>query len=306
MLSQRIGFGSLMIAGCVGLVWADAWLSQQLAPLWWPELPMNPLEALYQGALTSLVVAGLIGWAAVELGRLLRQGGYRPITWWAGLVSFWMAVSPWVASQFWRAEPWQMLCRALVVATAGALVAVIVRRRIVGAAGDVASTVFIVSYVGLFGSYAVRLRVEVGGWAGAWLLLYFIAVVKVADIAAYFVGSAVGRYRLAPRLSPGKTIEGFVGALVSGGAAGLALARLGAIIAPAGGERLWPGGLQAIVFGVIMGFVGQVGDLCESLLKRDAIRKDSGRAIPGFGGVLDLIDSPLLAAPVAYALLVAW
>jgi phosphatidate cytidylyltransferase len=122
-----------------------------------------------------------------------------------------------------------------------------------------------------------------------------VAVVKAADIGAYATGRTLGRHKLIPWLSPGKTIEGFFGGLVFSGIAGACIAiylrgPVPAVIAVGGG------------YGVILGAIGQLGDLLESLLKRDAGVKDSGN-VPGFGGVLDILDSPLLAAPAAYWLL---
>ena len=120
---------------------------------------------------------------------------------------------------------------------------------------------------------------------------------KSTDIGAYFGGRALGRHKMIPWLSPGTTWEGlFFGVLTAGGVAaamGHSLPGHGMAMAP------W----QGFVFGAIIGAIGQVGDLLESLMKRDAEVKDSGRLIPGFGGVLDVIDSPLFAAPFAYLLL---
>jgi len=121
--------------------------------------------------------------------------------------------------------------------------------------------------------------------------------VKFTDIGAFFGGKALGRRKLIPWLSPGKTWEGlFFGLLTA--------AAVGAAMSPAIGPRTgyilpwWKGA----IFGAILGGIGQLGDLLESLMKRDAEVKDSGSLVPGFGGVLDIIDSPLLAAPFAYLL----
>jgi phosphatidate cytidylyltransferase len=122
-----------------------------------------------------------------------------------------------------------------------------------------------------------------------------IAVVKASDIAAYAVGSLVGRHRMAPIVSPGKTWEGAAAALV----AAVAVAWLVC-------ERLADGGTRPVggwlVFGVAVGLAGIAGDLSESLVKRDLQAKDSGGALGGMGGFLDLVDSLLLAAPVAWVL----
>ena len=114
--------------------------------------------------------------------------------------------------------------------------------------------------------------------------------VKFTDIGAYFTGKSLGRHKLIYWLSPGKTWEGLAGGLVFAAAVGAGCA---AFL----DEMTW---WQGLIFGPIVGFVGQCGDLLESLMKRDADVKDSGSVIPGFGGVLDVIDSPLVAAPVAY------
>ncbi|MCP4379805.1 MAG: phosphatidate cytidylyltransferase, partial [bacterium] len=113
------------------------------------------------------------------------------------------------------------------------------------------------------------------------------------DIGAYFTGSAIGKHKLIPWLSPGKSWEGLIGGLVTAAGVSILITHL------AGLEiAIW----QSAIFGVVIGLAGQFGDLCESLLKRSAKLKDSSKMVPEFGGILDIIDSPLLAAPVAYAL----
>lgn len=123
---------------------------------------------------------------------------------------------------------------------------------------------------------------------GRWALLA-LAVTWAADVAAYAVGSRIGRRALAPRLSPGKTVEGTVAGIA---AAALAAAALGAVYG------LAPVGIAIVA--VLAGPAALAGDLLESALKRAAGAKDSGRLIPGHGGVLDRIDGLLLVAPVVY------
>jgi phosphatidate cytidylyltransferase len=123
-------------------------------------------------------------------------------------------------------------------------------------------------------------------------LLAFLIVIWANDIAAYFVGLAIGRHKLAPRVSPGKSWEGAIGGLAGGLAAGLLLA-----------GWLPLGRAQAALWSAAVTIVSQAGDLFESALKRRAGIKDSGRLLPGHGGVLDRFDGVLLAAPVAYLLL---
>lgn len=130
------------------------------------------------------------------------------------------------------------------------------------------------------------------------LVFFLIFVVKMTDIGAYFTGSRFGRHKLIPRISPGKTVEGFIGGLVIGTVGGA----LFYMAAPAWFEFV---GVRMNVFhSVLLGFalslIGTVGDLTESLLKRSSGAKDSGRFIPGMGGLLDVIDSLLFAAPAMY------
>ena len=124
------------------------------------------------------------------------------------------------------------------------------------------------------------------------IILLILLVVKFTDIGAYFGGRRFGRHKLIPWLSPGKTWEGLFFGLITAGGVGVACA-VGMGILP-----WWKG----LVAGALIGGIGQLGDLLESMMKRDAEVKDSGKLIPGFGGILDIIDSPLLAAPFAYIL----
>jgi phosphatidate cytidylyltransferase len=134
-----------------------------------------------------------------------------------------------------------------------------------------------------------------GGAAGnRFLLIYILAVTKFSDVGAYVVGSLVGRHKMIPRISPGKTWEGFAGAIATSLTISVALTWwLGA---PIHAMSLTDG----IALGLLIPLISVVGDLAESVVKRDASIKDSGRTIPGIGGALDLIDSLLFSAPVLY------
>jgi phosphatidate cytidylyltransferase len=133
-------------------------------------------------------------------------------------------------------------------------------------------------------------------------LVLFLVAVKGTDVGAYFVGSAIGRHKLVPWLSPSKTWEGLLGGLAFGVGCSVGFVALFAPVFSADTTddiTL----LEAAVFGLVLGAFGQGADLCESAIKRDAGLKDAGRTVPGFGGVLDVIDSCLLSSPVAYVLL---
>lgn len=139
----------------------------------------------------------------------------------------------------------------------------------------------------------------VGALAGTMLVMLPVAVTWATDTGAYAFGRMFGRHKLIPSVSPAKTVEGAMG--------GLLIAVVGAwayvqfLLEPFAQLSLAPLGI--IVFGIIVGVVGQVGDLAESLLKRDAGVKDSSRLLPGHGGILDRFDSLLFVLPVAYLLL---
>jgi len=129
---------------------------------------------------------------------------------------------------------------------------------------------------------------------GRFYLIYFIAVTKFSDMGAYAVGSLIGRHKLIPRISPGKTWEGFGGAILFSTLASLAFQAL------AHDRLAGLTALHAVVLGVLLGAAAVLGDLIESLFKREAGVKDSGRFIPGIGGILDLLDSLLFNAPLMY------
>jgi phosphatidate cytidylyltransferase len=164
------------------------------------------------------------------------------------------------------------------------------------AIGHMAGTVLSTLYLGGQAWFLMALRVKTSartGFEGSTaVILMILLVVKFTDIGAFFGGKLFGRHKLIPWLSPGKTWEGLICGVCVAGVVGLACA-------PQVSHLTWPKG---IIFGAIIGLVGQGGDLLESLMKRDAEVKDSGQLIPGFGGVLDVIDSPLLASPFAYML----
>jgi len=131
---------------------------------------------------------------------------------------------------------------------------------------------------------------------GRWWLAYLLIVTKIVDICAYFGGKSLGRSKLAPSISPNKTREGavigFLGALLLS----LLFSYFGAELS--GGRFSLPL-IDAIILGGILGVLGQLGDLAESLLKRDVQVKDSNK-LPGLGGILDMLDSVLFTVPVIY------
>ena len=170
----------------------------------------------------------------------------------------------------------------------------------------IALTVFTIAYLGLLPSFLLQIRWPhgEGGHDTRWLALAFalaVFVPKFCDIGAYFTGKflagrVLGRHPMTPILSPKKTWEGAVGGLVMAALIAVLIDGLGPVFGSSG-DCHW---MTAAAFGVTVAVAGQLGDLAESLLKRDCQTKDASQSVPGFGGVLDVIDSLLFAAPVAY------
>jgi len=169
----------------------------------------------------------------------------------------------------------------------------------------------------------LRCAVDTPSEEGAWLLLVILLVTKASDIGAYFMGSTVGRHKLIPAISPGKTVEGAIGGLAASATVALAFAlaaRWTTSSPDASGVAMLlrdatlsfsldhssgavSPAVRAVVFGLLLSAFGQIGDLFESCLKRDAGAKDSGSVIPRYGGILDLVDSPVMSVPVGWFLL---
>ncbi|HVG18533.1 MAG TPA: phosphatidate cytidylyltransferase [Blastocatellia bacterium] len=158
---------------------------------------------------------------------------------------------------------------------------------------SVSATLFGVAYVALLASFLVGVRMiqTPESRLASKLLTMFFAMVMMTDTGAYYTGRSIGRHKLAPRVSPGKTVEGAIGGLIAAVITG-PLCRW--IFFP----EIHPA--NAMALGATIGVLGQVGDLAESMLKRGSGVKDSGNLLPGHGGMLDRVDSILFCAPLLY------
>ncbi len=276
-MKTRIILGSTMIALLAGLFWLD-WYLENSATLAVIALPM------------VLVFLPIWGGAFIELRRLGKSASMEllPVSGLCGAIL--LAGLPFLTQAQILPDSvgtWPLVLLVLWLTAIGAFVEQMVRSRIDGGLISVMGTLGAVIYLGVGGAVILSIRINYG--VGA--LVLFLAAVKSTDIGAYFTGSAIGKHKLIPWLSPGKSWEGLFGGLfVAAGVSVLLTAVLGLVE-----MDLWP----AVMFGLAVGLTGQFGDLCESLLKRSASVKDSGSAIPQYGGILDVIDSPLIAGPVA-------
>jgi phosphatidate cytidylyltransferase len=163
------------------------------------------------------------------------------------------------------------------------------------ALGDIATTLFGATFIGTLFGYIIGLRLlngpPRGEETGSDLVFLLFFVVWASDTAAYYTGSTIGRTPLAPQVSPKKTVEGAVGGVIGA---------LAATFVARAWFMHWLSLIDCLVLGLLLGVIGILGDLVESMLKRGAGVKDSASVVPGHGGILDRVDSVLYAAPVLY------
>jgi phosphatidate cytidylyltransferase len=295
-LRNRLTFGPLMLAGLFLLLWLDYKAQHWTVGAYTYRNQPQGLAGL--GLMVLLLI--ILPAAVQELATLFAAERVKPYRLIAAL-GCGALIGHAFATQFpeFREEAAPVLAFIIVMVMLGAALARAAQRQPQDAILHMAGTVLATLYLGGLAWFMVALRVkgsdQVRG--STVLLLMVLLCVKFTDIGAYFGGRALGRHKLIHWLSPGKTWEGlFFGLLTAAGVGALCAIW----IDPRRGYSLpwWKGA----IFGAVIGGIGQLGDLLESLMKRDAEVKDSGKLVPGFGGVLDIIDSPLLAAPFAYLL----
>jgi len=243
------------------------------------------------GWVYAAAMALVMALAAREYGDLFRRGGLRP----SPFLLIGGAAALVLARQAWGFDDTPALLAALALA-AMAWHLVDFERGAPRSGTDFGVTLGGVVYVGLVGGYLVSLRNLPDG---LWWLLISLPAVWIGDSAAYFIGRAYGRHKMAPRLSPKKSWEGYAAGIV------------GAALAGAGLATLYTTGLHqastitvaaGLILGLVVGLVTPLGDVGISMMKREMQVKDTGTLLPGHGGVLDRIDSWLWAGVLGYYL----
>lgn len=270
------------------------------------------LFAIAQGGLWVLgTVVAVVVLAQRELYGLIEDKGARPVVGFGLAAGAALPVVAYIGNEYHAT----MLMTFALLAV---MIAQLRRRQVTEAMASISGTFFGVFYVGWLLSHVIPLRffterivadegeadaVRLGlvPESGAFLLVYCLTVVVLCDTGAYFAGRAYGKRKLAPSISPGKTVEGAIGGFLLGIFGGAAMKLIFDLLWPGLSTVLsWP---LVFAFGPLIAAAGIVGDLVESLLKRDAQVKDAGALLPGMGGLLDRIDAPLLGIPVMYYLM---
>jgi phosphatidate cytidylyltransferase len=278
MLKYRLVFGTLMTVFFAALVIFDGWMDGTLTASAADDKPV-------QGTILCILIALLVIPAQLELSKLAEAKNLKIFTPLTIIASILFATS-WYWPQFLQIEPRIYLYFIPAFVLMALLLYQYIRYGTSAVLANCGASYFSIIYLGLLGAFVLAVRIDFGPWA----LLMFVFVVKSADIGAYSFGSLFGKHKFSPKISPGKSWEGMAGAV----ATAIIVAILFALICDI---MVW---WLAVIFGSCFAFIGQMGDLAESMIKRDAKQKDSAIAVPGFGGILDILDSLLPAAPFAY------
>lgn len=264
------------------------------------------------GILYLLVVTGITLLGLQEFYGLIEEKGAHPLKGFGLAAGAALPIVAWFGNEYHATVLMTAVLLAVMVAQVG-------KAQISEALASISGTFFGVFYVGWLLSHAIVLRrfhdVVASKWgagaaldlppaAGAFYMLFTVSVVVLCDAGAYFAGRRYGRRKLAPQISPGKTVEGAIGGVLAGVVCGLVFKGIFDLWLPELSQAFpWS---ATVLFAFVLSLVGIIGDLVESLLKRDARAKDTGSLLPGMGGILDRIDSNLLAIPVMYYLLLAY
>ena len=255
-----------------------------------------------------LVTVIFIGFGVNEFYDFISAKGARPQRLLGTLAAMAVPLVVWLGSAF-------VATSAMTAFLLGVMILQLRKGEVSEAIASVSETFFGVFYVGWLLAHAVSLRMldkQLDTWGidaapqtGFFYMVFCLVCAVLCDAGGFFVGRKYGRRPLAPAISPGKTVEGALG--------GVAIGTVGGVVTKCIFHGFVPGDLAsdltfpaAVLLGLAISSAAIAGDLIESLLKRDAHLKDAGWLLPGMGGVLDRIDSALLAIPVTYYLLVAY
>lgn len=237
--------------------------------------------------LPFIIVVSLLTFVALyEFFTLVEKKGVRVYKYFGTIIGLIIPLS--IFYKFELTKGWELLF--VVIGLISLFILQIVKKDNSQATFSISVTIFGILYISWLFSFIVKIRLLSHGAALTGALIF---ITKVTDIGAYLIGSRFGKHSFIPRISPKKTIEGTVGGLLFGILAALASSSFL--------PKIEVFSITHLVFiGFSLGVIGQLGDLSESLIKRDCLSKDSSGVIPGIGGVMDVIDSLLFTSPVFY------
>ncbi len=234
--------------------------------------------------ITALTIGGLY-----EFFYMIKKKGIPIYSYFGIFIGMFIPLS--IFFRFELTKNWELLFTVL--AFLAILMLQFARKDNSNAIVGISTTMFGIFYVSWLFSFLIKIRLLIDGVEGVKLLYFILLITKAGDIGALLIGSWLGKHPLLPRISPNKSIEGSLGSFVFS----MTMAVICHPLLPHSIEfTSW----QVAVIGAFFGGLGQLGDLSESLIKRDCNVKDSGKLLPGMGGILDVIDSLLFAAPAFY------
>jgi phosphatidate cytidylyltransferase len=298
VLKYRLITGPILVALLLMVIVLDDWLDGvQLSGFWQqvfnnkPNLPRG--LALFSFA---LLVAAPLG--ARELSAIFRAQGIatrRTLTTVAAMLGLFLSYAIPMSTDAITAIA--IVSSGMILVFVAAMLTFSQNKNVQGVVAAAGAVMFAMVYLGLMMGFLLAMRRS----HSAWWIVGVILTTKACDSGAYFTGKAIGRHKLIVWLSPGKTWEGLAGGVMAAMLCGAMLALLSQQFLTQPDHIPW---WLGVAWGLVFALAGQFGDLMKSLLKRGAGIKDSSSLLPGLGGVLDVLDSPLMVAPVAYWLIV--
>ena len=295
MLKKRLITGTILSLAIIGLFIADNRI-EEISAL--QDIMSRISEsANLAGLLLALLAMTIAPFIAIELSAISNGINVRP-----NVIISWLLLELWICLFFFlpsSIDATYLLALFSSVFLVGFLLPIILSAKNKDLSGSVASASFTVAtstYVAVGVGFLLLIRQE----HDALWILGIIAIVKMCDIGAFFIGCNFGKHKLIPLVSPKKTWEGLIGGLLVAMLTAIGLSKLNNIYLIEEPEISLA---QASLLGLTLGLLGQLGDLLISVFKRDSRIKDTAAVLPGMGGVLDVIDSLLIVGPISYWLL---
>jgi len=296
LLKHRLITGPILIIALLAIVWLDDYLdTYEIAGTFLQDV-FRDRDTPPRGILLFIVALFITPLAALELSTIFEASGIMTRRWLTALAAtLGLGLSYCVKADTEAIVAVAIVSTGIIIVFVVSLLTFSRQQNVEGVVAAAGAVVFAMVYLGLMIGFLLALRRS----HSAWWIVGVILTTKSCDTGAYFTGRAIGRHKMIPWLSPGKTWEGLAGGVVMGMLVGFGLAVASRKLGATDHVPWWLG----LVGGFLFAVVGQFGDLTMSLLKRGAGIKDSSSILPGLGGVLDVLDSPLMVAPVAFWLL---